>query len=77
MYTAPEYAGQGIGSALLGRLEWLMRERGVDAVRVEASPNALSFYLRRGLRGERSTNAGWRLADRKAAFGLKSGPRIA
>ena len=48
LYTAPEYAGQGIGAALLDRLEGLMRERGVDAVRAEASPNALSFYVRRG-----------------------------
>jgi putative acetyltransferase len=48
LYTAPEHAGQGIGSALLARLEGLMRERGVDAIRAEASPNALSFYLRRG-----------------------------
>jgi putative acetyltransferase len=48
LYTAPEYAGQGIGSALLNRLEGLMRERGVDTVRAEASPNALSYYLRRG-----------------------------
>jgi putative acetyltransferase len=50
LYTAPEYAGQGVGSALLDRLETLMRGRGVDAVRAEASSNAKAFYLRRGYR---------------------------
>src|SRR5882757_4904589 len=50
LYTAPEYAGQGVGAALLDRLEGLMRGRGVDAVRAEASPNAMGFYLRRGYR---------------------------
>ena len=50
LYTAPEYAGQGVGAALLDRLETLMRGRGVDAVRAEASSNAKAFYLRRGYR---------------------------
>jgi putative acetyltransferase len=50
LYTAPEFAGQGVGAALLDRLEGLMRERGFTAVRAEASPNAVGFYLRRGYR---------------------------
>ena len=50
LYTAPEYAGQGVGAALLDRLEGLMRGRGVAAVRAEASSNARAFYLRRGYR---------------------------
>ena len=50
LYTAPEYAGQGVGAALLGLLEGLMRGRGFAAVRAEASPNAMGFYLRRGYR---------------------------
>jgi putative acetyltransferase len=50
LYTAPEYAGQGVGAALLDRLEGLMRGRGVHAVRAEASSNAKAFYLRRGYR---------------------------
>ncbi len=50
LYTAPEYAGQGVGAALLDRLETLMRGRGVNAVRAEASSNAKAFYLRRGYR---------------------------
>ena len=48
LYIAPDFAGQGIGAALLDRLEGLMRGRGISAVHAEASPNALGFYLRRG-----------------------------
>src|SRR6266702_8355808 len=50
LYTAPEYAGQGVGAALLDRLEAMLRGRGVDAVRAEESSNARAFYLRRGYR---------------------------
>lgn len=50
LYIVPEYAGQGVGAALLDRLEGLMRGRGFEAVDAEASPNALGFYLRRGYR---------------------------
>lgn len=50
LYTVPEYAGRGVGAALLDRLEGLVRGRGVDAVRAAASPNAVGFYLRRGYR---------------------------
>ena len=50
LYTAPEYAGQGVGAALLDRLEALLHGRGVEAVRAEASSNARAFYLRRGYR---------------------------
>jgi putative acetyltransferase len=48
LYTDPEFAGQGIGTELLGRLEHLMRTRGVQTVRADASANAEGFYLRRG-----------------------------
>ena len=48
LYAAPEFAGRGIGAALLEMLEQLMRERGVHAVHAEASSNARDFYLRRG-----------------------------
>lgn len=48
LYVAPEYAGRGVGSALLGRLEALMRGQGIRAVRAEASSNAKAFYFRRG-----------------------------
>jgi putative acetyltransferase len=48
LYTDPRFAGRGVGSGLLRMLEALMRERGVPAVRAEASWNAEAFYLRRG-----------------------------
>ena len=61
LYTSPEYAGQGVGAALLERLEGLMRERGFEAVHAEASPNALNFYLRRGYRvtGPQTPKGAW------------------
>jgi putative acetyltransferase len=48
LYVAPEFAGRGIGTELLGVLERLLRERGVLALRAEASANAEGFYLRLG-----------------------------
>ncbi len=61
LYTAPEYAGQGVGAALLDRLEALLRGRGVEAVRADASSNAKAFYLRRGYRetGPQTPVAAW------------------
>jgi putative acetyltransferase len=50
LYTAPEFAGQGVGAGLLGMLEGLMRGREFPSVRLEASSNARGFYLRRGYR---------------------------
>ena len=50
LYTAPEFAGQGIGAGLLGMLEGLMRDREFPSVHAEASSNARAFYLRRGYR---------------------------
>jgi GNAT superfamily N-acetyltransferase len=50
LYTAPEFAGRGVASGMLARLEGLMRERGIPAVRADASLNARDFYLRRGYR---------------------------
>jgi putative acetyltransferase len=64
LYTAPEYAGQGVGAALLERLEALMRGRGVVAVHAEASSNAKAFYLRRGYRetGPQTPVGAWPIA---------------
>jgi putative acetyltransferase len=50
LYTAPEYAGQGVGAALLDHLEAVMRGRRIAAIHAEASSNAKAFYLRRGYR---------------------------
>ena len=61
LYTASEFAGQGVGAGLLGKLERLMRDRGFASVHVEASPNARDFYLRRGYRatGPLTPKAAW------------------
>jgi putative acetyltransferase len=61
LYTAPEFAGRGVGAELLGMLEGLLRERGVEAVRAEASSNARDFYLRRGYRaaGPQTPERAW------------------
>jgi len=64
LYTAPEFAGRGVGSKLLDMLERLMRARGIAAVEAEASPNALTFYVRRGYRenGPQAGNGAWPIA---------------
>ena len=62
--SASEFAGRGVGAELLGMLEGLMRERGVEAVRAEASSNARDFYLRRGYRadGPQTPEGAWPIA---------------
>ena len=64
LYTAPEFAGRGMATGLLARLEGLMIERGIQAVRAEASSNAQEFYLRRGYRlsGPQTTAGAWPIA---------------
>jgi GNAT superfamily N-acetyltransferase len=61
LYTAPEFAGQGVGAGLLGMLEGLLRAREFPSVCLEASPNARSFYLRRGYRaaGPQTVKGAW------------------
>jgi putative acetyltransferase len=61
LYTAPEFAGQGVGAGLLEMVERLMRGRGIRAVQAEASSNARDFYLRRGYRvtGPQTPKAAW------------------
>jgi putative acetyltransferase len=61
LYTAPEWAGQGIGAGLLDMLERLIRERRFPSMRAEASSNTLAFYLRRGYRadGSQVPNGAW------------------
>jgi putative acetyltransferase len=69
LYTAPEFAGQGIGAGLLDRLEELMRGRGFPSVRLEASSNARGFYLRRGYRanGTQTSKGAWPMAKEHLA----------
>jgi putative acetyltransferase len=48
LYVAPEFAGQGVGTELLGLLEELMCARGIPTAYADASSNSEVFYLRRG-----------------------------
>jgi putative acetyltransferase len=48
LYTDPAFASRGIGTALLGTLETVLRARGMAQIDAEASANAEGFYLRRG-----------------------------
>jgi putative acetyltransferase len=57
LYVDPEWAGRGIGTQLLLRLEARMREQGVAEIVADASLNAEAFYCRRGY----------------VAFGLRTG----
>jgi len=56
LYAAPKFAGRSIGAEL--------RERGVQAVRAEASTNARDFYLGRGYRptGPQTPEGAWPIA---------------
>jgi putative acetyltransferase len=66
LYTAPEFARQGIGAGLLAKLEDLMSARGVGEVRAEASSNARQFYLQRGYRATapQAPDGAWPIAKR-------------
>ena len=61
LYTVPQFAGRGVASGMLTRLEGLMMARGVAAVLAEASSNAREFYLRRGYRlsGPQTAGGAW------------------
>ena len=48
LYVAPLCAGRGVGSRLLLRAEAAIRDGGHTVARLEASPNAATFYLHRG-----------------------------
>lgn len=75
LYTAPEFAGQGVGAGLLGMLEGLMREREFPSVRLEASSNARRFYLRRGYRatGPQTPQGAWPMAKETSRLKTASG----
>ena len=67
LYAAPEFAGRGVASGMLARLEALMIERGVAAVHAEASSNAQGFLSSPGLPDQRTANGRWRVADHQRA----------
>ena len=48
LYVSPSCSGRGVGSVLLARAETSIRSCGYATARLESSPNALHFYLRRG-----------------------------
>jgi putative acetyltransferase len=58
LYIAPEFAGQGVGTELLGLIEELMQARGILAAHADASSNSEIFYLLRGYErsGPRTSN---------------------
>jgi putative acetyltransferase len=66
VYVNPRYGRQGIGRALLGRLEELAREAGLIELRMNASINAVPFYEAHGFvaleRGEHVMSSGGRMA---------------
>lgn len=66
LYTAPEFASRGVGTALLEWLEQRMCGSGIDTIRAEASSNARAFYVRRGylVSGPQAPNGAWPITNR-------------
>jgi putative acetyltransferase len=48
LYVDPDHARRGIGTHLLQLVQAVLRRRGVEVVRVDASWNSEGFYLRHG-----------------------------
>lgn len=48
VYVHPDYARDGVGSALLSRLESQARDAGIGSLTLHASLNAVPFYEERG-----------------------------
>ena len=48
LYVHPDFAGEGVGSAIAGALEKIAGARGAEAVTVDASDTALPFFEGRG-----------------------------
>ena len=48
LYVHPDYAGEGVGTALAEALEKIAKARGAEAVTVDASDTAVPFFERRG-----------------------------
>jgi putative acetyltransferase len=55
LYVHPDYAGQGIGTALAEALEKLARKRGSKSLSVNASDTAQMFFEERGYTPTRRT----------------------
>ena len=48
LYVHPDFAGEGVGSALVGALEKIAGARGAEAITVDASDTAVPFFEHRG-----------------------------
>lgn len=48
VYVHPDHVDEGVGSAILDRLEARARDRGTEDLHLWASRNAVGFYERRG-----------------------------
>jgi putative acetyltransferase len=48
LYVSPLFSGRGVGSSLLCLAEQIIAAAGYATARLEASQNALGFYLRKG-----------------------------
>ena len=72
LYAAPEFAGQGVGAGLLDMLEGLMREREFPSVQRRGKLKRPRFLPSSRLPGDRSSNAGRRLAHGERTSGLKT-----
>lgn len=48
LYVHPDYAGEGVGTALAEALEKIAGARGAEAITVDASDTAVPFFEKRG-----------------------------
>jgi putative acetyltransferase len=48
LYVHPDYAGEGVGTALVDALEKIAAARGTETMTVDASDTAVPFFERRG-----------------------------
>ncbi len=55
VYVHPDFAGRGIGSALLERAELHLRENNISKARLHATLTAKPFYLRKGWKTDEET----------------------
>jgi len=49
LWVSPEYMGRGVGNAVFLHAVELSRRRGNTLLQLEADPNAVGFYERRGM----------------------------
>ncbi|WP_251343111.1 GNAT family N-acetyltransferase [Haloplanus halophilus] len=56
-FVDPDYAGRGIGRAIVDELEAIARREGVERLRVPASLNAVGFYEALGFERRREIDA--------------------